>query len=339
VTVRRTPERATPPYPSRRRVRLPGMTTTSSSITTLASALARPTSRASMWRTFLLPTLAAALFMSPAAKGQTQGIATPPKAGSHGAYATVNGLRMYYEESGRGSPLVLLHGGGSTVQTTFGAVLPQLSRRHHVLAPEQQALGHSDDREGPLSFAQMADDTAALMQQRGMNAADVIGFSNGGVVAMMLAIRHPALVKRLVLCSSFYARSAMPPAFWQGFDKATMADMPPALREAMIAAAPDKNAIPARFAKQVALMKEFLDIPEADLRGIRVPTLVVLGDHDVMSVEHDAALARLLPKGELAVMPGAIHGTYLGAAEGARAGSPLVGVATTLIEAFLRGQL
>jgi pimeloyl-ACP methyl ester carboxylesterase len=253
--------------------------------------------------------------------------------------ATVNGLRMYYEEHGSGPPLVLLHGGGSTVQTSFGAIIPVLARTHHLIAPEQQAHGHSGDREGPLSFEQMADDTAALLAQLGVAQADVLAFSNGGVVAMQLAIRHPRAVRRLILCSSFYARSGMPPQFWQGFAHATMADMPPPLRAAFVAAAPPSADVPARFAKLVALMESFHDLPEASLRGIAAKTLVMVGDRDVMSVEHSAQLARLLPHAELAVMPGAAHGTYLGAAEGARPGSPLVGLTVSTLEAFLADRL
>ncbi len=254
-------------------------------------------------------------------------------------FVEVNGLHMYVEEHGSGPPLLLLHGGGSTVQTTFGAILPALARKHHVIAPEQQALGHSGDRPGPLSFEQMADDTAALLARLGVAQVDVIGFSNGGVVAMQLAIRHPRLVRRLVLCSSFYARSAMPPQFWQGFAHATMNDMPPPLRAAFVAAAPDQAEVPVRFAKQVALMAGFRDIPEASLRAIAARSLVMVGDHDVMSVEHSAQLSRLFRNGELAVFPGSVHGTYLGAVEGAHPGSPLPDLAVTMMEAFLADRL
>ncbi|HSS37776.1 MAG TPA: alpha/beta hydrolase [Polyangia bacterium] len=287
----------------------------------------------------LIGAFVALLACMPAAAAAA-GKPTAPDTGSDRAGAvTVNGLRMYVEEHGSGPPLLLLHGGGSTAQSSFGAIMPVLARTHHVIAPEQQAHGHSGDRPGPLSFEQMADDTAALLAKLGVAETDVLGFSNGGIVAMQLAIRHPRLVRRLILCSSFYGRSAMPPQFWQGFAHATMADMPPPLRAAFIAAAPNQAEVPARFAKQVALMDSFRDIPEASLRGIAVKSLVMVGDHDVMSVEHVGQLSRLLRHGELAVMPGSGHGTYLGAVEGARPGSPLMGLGVTMIEAFLAGTL
>ncbi len=251
----------------------------------------------------------------------------------------LSALRMYYEEQGSGPPLVLLHGGGSTAQTSFGAIMPRLARTHRVIAPEQQAHGHSGDRPGPLSFQQMADDTAALLAQLGVTQADVLGFSNGGVVALQLALRHPSVVRRLIVCSAYYARAGMPAQFWQGFAHATTADLPPALRAAFVATAPDRAQVGVRFAKQVALMKEFKDIPEAALRTITAPTLVMVGDHDVMSVEHEVRLARLLPHASLCVMPNSGHGTYLGSAEGARPGSPLPDIALALADAFLADRL
>ena len=257
----------------------------------------------------------------------------------HAQRATVNGLDMYYEEYGRGRPLVLLHGGGSTAQSSFGVLMPKLAGTRHLIAPEQQAHGHSGDREGPLSFEQMADDTAALLAELGLPEVDVLGFSNGGVVALQLAVRHPRLVRRLILCSSYYARAAMPPEFWQGFAHATFADMPAPLARAFRAAAPDPAQVPVRFAKQVALMEAFQDIPEATLGTVGQQTLVMVGDRDVMSVEHEVRLVHVLPHAELAVMPGSGHGTYLGAAEGARPGSPLPDLGATLIERFLADEL
>jgi pimeloyl-ACP methyl ester carboxylesterase len=292
-----------------------------------------------MKTTALSMAMVAALAATAVPAAATAKAATPRTATDKTGYATVNGLRMYYEEHGSGPPLVLLHGGGSTAQTSFGEIIPTLAQHYHVIAPEQQAHGHSGDRDRPLSFEQMADDTAALLAQLGVTEADVLGFSNGGIVALQLAMRHPKMVRRLILCSSFYARAAMPPQFWQGFGRATMADMPAPLREAFVASAPNPSEVPARFAKQVALMKAFRDIPESALHGVGVNTLVMVGDRDVMSVEHAAQLARVLPHAELAVMPGSAHGTYLGAAEGARPGSPLVGLAMTTIQAFLAGKL
>jgi pimeloyl-ACP methyl ester carboxylesterase len=281
-------------------------------------------------KTFAVPLLAAVSACATAAAR------TPTAANDRAGYASIHGLRMYYEEHGQGRPLVLIHGGGSTVQTSFGEILPQLARTHHVIAPEQQGHGHTADIDRPLSFEQMADDTAELLDQLGVRNADVLGFSNGGMVALQLAIHRPDLVRRLVVCSSFYAHAGLAPALREGFDHASVDDMPAPLRDAYRAVAPDPSALPAFVAKTVAMMKSFPDVPESALRTIRAPTLVMVGDRDVTLPEHSLQLSRLVPHGELAVFPGSGHGTYLGTAESRQPGSALPQLALTMIETFLR---
>src|SRR5688500_7685694 len=161
-----------------------------------------------------------------------------------GRYATVNGLRMYYEVHGeaKGSvpPLVLLHGGGSTIVTTFGRVLPSLAASRQVIAVELQGHGHTADRDGPLSFAQDADDVAALLRAIAVSEVDVFGFSNGANATLELARRHPGLVRRLVVASGFVTRDAIPEPVWESFRQPPDPNrMPPALREAYLKAAPD----------------------------------------------------------------------------------------------------
>ena len=249
----------------------------------------------------------------------------------HAHRVEIGPLPMYYEEYGSGRPLVLLHGAGSTAQTSFGKLIPAFAAHHHVIAPEQQDHGHTPDIDRPLTFAQEADDTAALLERLGVDNADVIGFSNGGIVAMELAMRHPRLVHKLVVCSSYYSHAGMPAAFWDGIAHATMADMPPTLMTAFEAAQPDPAMRQRMFDKQVALMQHFEDIPEAALQAITAPALVLVADHDVMSVEHDTSLARLL-RAQLVVFPGAHHGTYLGSLD---AGGGDATAARLAIERFL----
>src|SRR6266850_8376781 len=127
--------------------------------------------------------------------------------------AAVNGLKMYYEMHGTARPLVLIHGGGSTIQTTFGRILRDLARRHRVIAVEMQAHGHTRDIDRPLSFEQDADDVAALLEQLHIDKADFMGFSNGGTTCLQIAIRHPGLVNRLVLASATCKREGMQAGF------------------------------------------------------------------------------------------------------------------------------
>ena len=235
---------------------------------------------------------------------------------AHGHYANVGALRMYYEDHGQGPPLVLIHGGGSTVETSFGADLA--GPRAIASRDRRRGAGprpHRGSSRARFSFEQMADDTAALLEQLHVRDADVLGFSNGGRTALELAVRHPSLVHRLIICSGFYAHAGLIPALRAGFEQPpNAAAMPKALRDAYLAAAPHPD-LQAFVAKTVAMMKSFPDIPDDKLRAIEAPTLVMLGDQDVILPEHAVRLSKLVKHGQLAIFPNAQHGAYLGVAE------------------------
>ncbi len=254
-----------------------------------------------------------------------------------GRYATVNGLRMYYEIHGKGEPLVLIHGGGSTIGTSFGTILPMLAAGFKVIAVELQAHGHTDDRNSPVTFEQDADDVASLMQQLGISNASFFGFSNGGNTAMQIAIRHPGLVNRLVLASTFYKRDGMVPGFFEGLSKATLQDMPLSLREAFLKANPDSGKLLTMFTKDRDRMVRFVDWSDETVRSIRVPTLIVNGDRDVIQASHAAAMAKLIAGSRLLILP-ATHGEYIGVAEGPHANPNMIALTVSIIKRFLVGE-
>ncbi|MDB5288468.1 MAG: alpha/beta hydrolase, partial [Mucilaginibacter sp.] len=115
-----------------------------------------------------------------------------------GNYANVNGIKMYYEIQGTGSPLVLVHGGGSTIKTNFSRIMPVLAKTHKVIAVELQAHGHTNDRDAPETFVQDADDIAQLLTQLNIPKADILGFSNGGQTCLEMGLRHPDKVRKLI---------------------------------------------------------------------------------------------------------------------------------------------
>src|SRR5262249_15534415 len=125
---------------------------------------------------------------------------------SAGNYANVNGIKMYYEIHGEGKPLVLIHGGGSTIESNYGYILPLFAQHYKVIAVELQAHGHTSDRDAPETFEQDADDVAALLKQLDISKANILGFSNGGSTTMQIAIRHPGLVNKIVIASGAYKR-------------------------------------------------------------------------------------------------------------------------------------
>lgn len=229
----------------------------------------------------------------------------------NGHYATVNGLKMYYEIHGKGTPLVLLHGGGSTIESNYGRVLPELAKRHQVIAVELQAHGHTPDIDRPLSFEQDADDVAALIKQLHIKKADIMGFSNGATTSLQIAIRHPQLVNKLVLASTLYKREGMPDGFFTGMEHATFDQMPQPLKDAYLKANPDPKGLDAMFHRDVTRMVNFKDISDEQVKSIQAPALVINGDKEVIKAEHAFALSRVLPHGQLAILPGG-HGDYIG---------------------------
>jgi pimeloyl-ACP methyl ester carboxylesterase len=250
-------------------------------------------------------------------------------------YLPVNGIQMYYEVHGDGgTPLVLLHGGGSTIDVTYGRVLPVLARHRAVIAVEEQGHGRTTDRDAPVRFDTSADDVAALLQQLDVRTADVMGFSNGASVAIQVAIRHPALVRKLIFASSMTKKSGAQPQFWGFIANATFADMPQPLKDAFLKVNPDPGKLHAMHDKDLARMRNFPDISDDDVRAVRVPTLVLLGDRDVPTLEHAAELVRMLPDGHLIVLPGG-HGDYLGELTRATRASRYPELTAGLLEEFL----
>jgi pimeloyl-ACP methyl ester carboxylesterase len=249
----------------------------------------------------------------------TSGVVGPVAAQDPGraistGYAPVNGLRIYYEIHGPAEParppLVLLHGGGDTIQTSFGRILPELARDRRVIAFEQQGYGHTADVAGrPFSFAQSADDTAALLSHLDVERADLFGFSNGGTIALQVAIRHPSIVRRLIVASALASRDGADPAFWEAMADATLENMPQELQRAYLAVAPRPEDLRTMHDKAAQRMRDFQDIPADAIRGISTPTLLVIGDADVVRPEHAVEVFRLIAHAELAVLPNTDHAT------------------------------
>jgi pimeloyl-ACP methyl ester carboxylesterase len=234
-----------------------------------------------------------------------------PAAAVERGYAPVNGLQMYYEIHGNPAkdavPLVLLHGGGSTIETSFARLIPLVSRTRQVIAFEQQGHGHTSDVDRPFSFEQSAEDAVALLRHLHVAKADFLGYSNGGHITLQIALTHPEIVRSLILESVMFNRDGTDPRFWQSFDHAKLDDMPLDLRKAYLAAAPHPEQLPSFFAKSVQRMREFKGWTPAQLQTIRPPTFLIVGDRDILRVEHAVQMQHLLPDARLAVLPATDH--------------------------------
>lgn len=230
-------------------------------------------------------------------------------------YAAVGALRMYYEVHGEAcagrAPLVLVHGGGSTIESNFGALLPLLTGSRQVIGVEEQGHGHTAWIDRPYTPENSADDVAAVLEQLEVQRADVLGFSSGAAVALRLAMRHPARVRRLIVASTFYRRDGLVDGFWDGVQHASIDAMPEALKEADRKINPDPRHLEQLFRQDSERTKAFQDWSDAELRAVRSPTLVVVGDQDIVTPEHAARMARAIPGARLLVVPGN-HGSFLG---------------------------
>jgi pimeloyl-ACP methyl ester carboxylesterase len=255
------------------------------------------------------------------------------KQDSTSGYASVNGLKMYYEIHGAGSPLVLIHGGGSTIQTTFGRVLPSLAKTHKVIAVEMQAHGHTADIDRPLSFEQDADDVATLLKQLNTNKADIFGFSNGASTTLQLAIRHPELINKIIVASTFYNKKGAQSWFWDMMANPTFEGMPQPLKDAFLKINADTNALHRMYERDVARMQSFPDISEELMKKIKAPAFIIIGDADVVRPEHAVEMYRLLPHSGLAIIPGG-HGDYIGEIT-TRQDTILISATISMIEKFL----
>lgn len=241
---------------------------------------------------------------------------TAPETG----YAPVNGLQMYYEIHGAGEPLVLLHGAYGTI-SMWGLFLESLSQHHQVIAVELQAHGHTADIDRPIRYEDMADDVAGLMKHLSLAKADVAGFSMGGNVALQLAMRHPDMVRKLVTISANYRADGYYPEVLVGIKEITpevFVGSP--METAYLEAAPNPENWPVLIEKLKDLGADSHAWPDEEVAMITAPTLIMMGDADVMRPEHGVALFRLLgggvpgdltglPNSQLAILPGTTHVT------------------------------
>ncbi len=247
------------------------------------------------------------------------------KAKAAGQYAEVNGINLYYEIHGAGRPLVLLHGGLGSGEM-FGPVMPELTEHHQVVAPDLQGHGRTADIDRPLDIRLMADDIAALIDHLGLDKPDVVGYSLGGGVALQVAARHPHKVRRLVLVSANVRRDAIPAVMLEQQGQVSGAavdflkDTPMYLLYQRVAPRPED--FPRLLDKIGTSMSKDFDFSE-DVRGLKVPTLIVAADADMAPPSHYVDMFKLLdgglrdggwmgegrPKGghALAILPGLTH--------------------------------
>ena len=215
-------------------------------------------------------------------------------------HVRIHGHKIFYAMRGNGSTLVFLHGGGDSGEHSFVRQLDVFAEHHHIVAPDQVGQGRTPDVPGALSYSAMMEDTAELLKKLRLKHVDVVGFSDGGILALMLAVRHPELVRRLVISGVNIAPDGLNP------------DDLEELRATQIAK--PKN-IDEKLAKLWLTSPTESELSLALLAKISQPVLVISGDRDAITLEHTLTIFRALPDAELCILPGTDHATFSGRAE------------------------
>jgi pimeloyl-ACP methyl ester carboxylesterase len=229
-------------------------------------------------------------------------------------YIDAHGLRTYFEVSGEGDPVVVLHGGLCTVET-LQPMAPALAEHYRVYLPERRGHGRTPDVDGPITYGNMAVDTIAFLDAVGLRSVRLVGWSDGGNVALLVALARPDLVSKLVVIGAAAHRDGYTGdqielfEAWRGRPSpAIMAGF----KQMYGTVSPDgQEHFEVVFAKLGETWASEPDLGLADLARITAPTLILLGDDDVLTIEHAAAMVRALPDAQLAVVPGTSHAVVM----------------------------
>lgn len=233
---------------------------------------------------------------------------------THG-YADNHGVRMYYEVHGRAPagrlPLLLIPGGGSTIGTNFGELIPLLADKRQVIAVEEEGHGRTQPTDRALTAENSAGDVRAVLDQLRLETVDVLGFSAGGHTAIALALASPASVRRLIVASTFASRDAVADEFWDAMANATLDDMPEIYKDADRGLNPEPGHLERLFELDKRRILDFPGWSDEELGAITAATLVVSADRDVVTAGYAARMAGAIPGARLLIVPGG-HGDYLG---------------------------
>jgi pimeloyl-ACP methyl ester carboxylesterase len=229
-----------------------------------------------------------------------------------GKYAEVNGIKVYYEIYGEGEPLLLLHGNGGSIES-FIYQIPELAKHFKVIAVDSRAQGRTTDADQEITYALMASDMAGLIDKLNLGKVNVVGWSDGGNIGLEMAYAYPEKVLKVVACGANYTHENFiaPP------DSAVMDKDDPLVKKtsellkrsttSIQRLSPDTLRIPLIKKKLGDLMEKYPNFTPAQLKTIKVPFLIIAGDHDLINLNHTISLFTSLPKAELFIVPHATH--------------------------------
>lgn len=248
------------------------------------------------------------------------GVYSAAAAGTH-RYYEANGARLYTEKFGHGPPILFLHGGGPFFDNSYSHQRDYFASYRTVIGIDRRGQGHSPDGPWALSYQMMADDTAAVIEQLGLGAVDIVGHSDGADVALLLARDHPQLVRRMVisgpnlrahLSAEEQQRAKWSPEQFTEHVQALAGALPPWFRTDYAKVSPDgPDHWMTLLAKLYEMWLQPVVIEPAELKNISMPVLVMAGDNEYTSIEEAAEIYRALPKGQLIIVPASGHGTFV----------------------------
>ena len=228
-----------------------------------------------------------------------------------GGYIDCDRVHTYYETHGRGDPVLLLHGGMCTAET-WDAQASALATRYRIYVPERVGHGRTPDIDGPIAYESMAQHTISFMEAVGVESADLVGWSDGALVGLLVALRRPSLVRKLVLMDQFVTLDGAPSWYLPFISGMTADSVPPALAEAYGAMSPDgADHFLIVFEKLHRMWTSPTGVEVADLAHVAAPTLVLAADGGAITIEQIAEVRRGLPDVQVAVVPGTTHGLGL----------------------------
>jgi len=226
-----------------------------------------------------------------------------------GSYVTVNGIKTYYEVHGSGPALLMLHGGTASGDT-FDHNVPFFAAHYRVIVPERMGHGRTADApDRPFDYHQMAEDTMAFMQTIGVERADFIGWSDGGIIALDIAVNHPERVSKMAVSGANFRVDGIAPPIIEWIKNTKAEEWPPVMLDVYKRLSPDGPAHwPIVFERMRKMILTQPNYTIEQLKSINAPTLVMAGDSDIIRIEHTIELAHSIPQAQLCIYPGAPHG-------------------------------
>lgn len=255
---------------------------------------------------FLLPALSFAQKKMAEIKKEYDSLIASTSYGSNkeaGRYYDIRGFKMYCEVYGSGEPLLFIHGNGASINA-FVKQIPYFSKRYKVIVADSRSQGKSEDKIDSLTYEMMADDYATLLTKMEIDSAFVVGWSDGGINGLLLAMRHPEKVKKLVITGA----NLQPDSTAVHGDVMQQVSVP----YNMLKQKENKTDLDKKVYKLFKLLVEQPHIPITNLHTINIPTLVIGGDHDVIKPGHSVEIFQNIKKGSLWILPNSGHSTLVG---------------------------